>query len=62
VEGTRGREPRSELDGLEIVRTPPSGASFFSLGEFEAQVEEARALTATVVADRVAAQATETGH
>lgn len=49
VEGTRGKEPQSELDGLEIVRTPPSGASFFNLGEFDVQVEEARALTASVI-------------
>ena len=48
VEGTRGKEPASGLDGLEIVRTPPSGASFISLGEFDAQVEEARALTLAV--------------
>lgn len=46
VEGTRGREPQAELAGLEIVRTPPSGASFLGLGDFPAQVEEARTLTA----------------
>ena len=49
VEGTRGRDPGAALHGLEIVRTPPSGASFFDLGEFAAQVEEARVLTAAVV-------------
>lgn len=46
VEGTRGKDPGSDLDGLEVVRTPPSGASFFNLGAFGDQVEEARALTA----------------
>ncbi len=52
VEGTRGTEPPAELDGLEIVHTPPSGASFFDLGRFDDQVEEARALTAAAVAGR----------
>ncbi|MFQ5526813.1 MAG: patatin-like phospholipase family protein [Thermoanaerobaculia bacterium] len=42
VERTRGRDVTSALDGLEWVRTPPSGASFFSLGDFSAQVEESR--------------------
>ncbi len=51
VEGTRGREPHAELAGLEIVRTPPSGASFFSLGNFAVQVEEARCLTAAALRD-----------
>lgn len=49
VEGTRGREVESELAGLTIVRTPPSGASFFKLRNFDAQVEEARALTAAAI-------------
>lgn len=50
VEGTRGRDPEpAELDRLEIVRTPPSGASFFGLGRFAEQVEEARALTAAAL-------------
>ena len=48
VKGTRGKEVDSEFAGLTIVRTPPSGASFFGLRDFEAQVEEARALTAAV--------------
>jgi hypothetical protein len=51
VEGTRGREPHAGLAGLEIVRSPPSGASFFSLGNFAAQVEEARGATAAVLRD-----------
>ena len=56
VEGTRGKEPATGLDGLEIVRTPPSGASFFSLGEFDAQVEQARALTAAALASAPASR------
>jgi len=52
VEGTRGKEPGAELDGLEIVRTPPSGASFFDLGEFEAQVQEAKGATAAALGRR----------
>ena len=46
VEGTRGKEPQTELAGLSIVRTPPSGASFFNLKDFHGQAEEARELTA----------------
>ena len=47
VEGTRCEDPgAAALDGLEIVRTPPSGAGFFNLGNFDGQVEEARALSA----------------
>lgn len=49
VEGTRGKEPGAELAGLKIVRTPPSGASFFDLKDFDAQAREARDLTAAVV-------------
>jgi len=32
-------------DGLAVVRTPRSGASFWSLGDFDAQVDAARLLT-----------------
>jgi predicted acylesterase/phospholipase RssA len=51
VEGTRGKEPSPDLEGLRIVRTPPSGASFFNLKEFDSQVLEARSATAAAVAD-----------
>lgn len=46
VERTRGRDAQNDLEDLEIVRTPPSGASFFSLGDFRGQVDEAMRLTA----------------
>ena len=35
--------------GIPVVRTPRSGASFWSLGDFLAQVEEARALALEVL-------------
>ena len=57
VWSTGSREPgvqsrRRSSTGLEIVRTPPSGASFFDLKEFDAQVEEAKGLTASGCAGR----------
>lgn len=45
VERTRGVDLAVDSRDLEVVRTPPSGASFLDLGDFEAQVEEARELT-----------------
>jgi len=48
VERTRGREvPLPE--GVPVVRTPRSGASFGSLGDFEGQLEEARGIAEEVV-------------
>lgn len=45
VERTAGRDVQVEMTGHTLVRTPPSGASFLSLGNFWEQVEEARTLT-----------------
>ena len=45
VNRSRGAKNEQGLDGLKIVRTPRSGASFVSLGDFHAQIEEARVLT-----------------
>jgi predicted acylesterase/phospholipase RssA len=45
VQRSAGREVEVDLRGLTVVRTPRSGASFWSLGPFEAQREEARELT-----------------
>lgn len=44
VERSRGKEVPMDGSGVRIVRTPRSGASFFSLGPFEAQQREARDL------------------
>ena len=49
VERTRGREvPLPE--GVPVVRTPRSGASFGDLGDFHGQVEEAWGIAAEVIA------------
>ncbi len=45
VNRSRGAKNEQGLEGLQIVRTPRSGASFFSLGDFHGQLEEARELT-----------------
>lgn len=46
VDATHGTDPdESVMEGLTVVRTPPSGASFFSLRNFDAQLEEAESLT-----------------
>ena len=45
VNRSHGARNEQGLEGLKIVRTPRSGASFFSLGDFQGQLEEARVLT-----------------
>lgn len=42
VDRSAGRDPADALDGLPVVRTPRSGASFWSLGDVEAGVALAR--------------------
>lgn len=42
VERTAGRDQPLDLTDVLLVRTPRSGANFFSLGPFAQQVEEAR--------------------
>ena len=49
VERTAGREVATDLDGVTVVRTPRSGASFWSLGPFDAQVDEAKRLARAVM-------------
>jgi len=41
--------PTDVPEGVPVVRTPRSGASFWNLGDFGGQLEEARALTAAVI-------------
>ncbi|MEZ4266987.1 MAG: hypothetical protein R3F39_11455 [Myxococcota bacterium] len=55
VERTAGRDVDDDLSAVSVVRTPRSGASFFSLGDFSGQAAEARARTAPVVAALVGA-------
>lgn len=50
VERTAGRDVDDALGTVSVVRTPRSGASFFSLGDFHAQAAEAHALAAPVLA------------
>lgn len=44
VERSAGRDVEVDLNGVVVVRTPRSGAQFWSLGDVAAQVEEARGL------------------
>ncbi len=50
VERTAGRDVDDDLSAVAVVRTPRSGASFFSLGDFSGQAAEARARTEPVLA------------
>lgn len=50
VERSAGRDVDTALHEVAVVRTPRSGASFLSLGDFHAQAAEARALAAPVLA------------
>jgi predicted acylesterase/phospholipase RssA len=45
VERTRGVDVACDLSGLTVVKTPRSRASFFSLKDFDVQIEEARRIT-----------------
>jgi len=44
VARTAGVDVPADLEGVTLVQTPRSGASFFSLGDFAGQVGEARAI------------------
>lgn len=50
VRRTRGVDVAADLDGVTVVQTPRSGASFWSLGDWPAQVAEAKGLTRAVLA------------
>lgn len=50
VRRTRGVDVEADLSGVTVVETPPSGASFWSLGDWPAQLEEARARARAVLA------------
>ena len=50
VRRTRGVDVEADLDGVTVVETPRSGASFWSLGDWPAQVAEAQALSRAVLA------------
>lgn len=43
VERTYGAPDATSLDGIEVVRSPPSGAHLWSLGQFDAQYHESAA-------------------
>lgn len=58
VRRSAGVDGEDDLDGLPVVTTPRSGASFFSLGDFEGQLEEARGLAAAVLAPLVTSAGT----
>lgn len=51
VRRTRGVDVAADLDGVTVVQTPRSGASFWSLGDWPAQVAEAKGLTRAVLAE-----------
>ncbi len=42
VDRSKGVDPTEDLSAIPLIRTPRSGASFLSLGDVRAQVEEAR--------------------
>lgn len=44
VTRTAGRDVKADLRGVTLIRTPRSGASFWSLGDFDGQVSEAETL------------------
>lgn len=44
VERSSGADVEAGLEGATVIRTPRSGASLWSLGDFQGQVEEARSL------------------
>lgn len=50
VERTAGRDVDDDLSAVAVVRTPRSGASFLSLGDFRGQAAQARACAAPVLA------------
>ncbi|MCO4744876.1 MAG: patatin-like phospholipase family protein [Proteobacteria bacterium] len=45
VDSSRGGEDAPVPEGVTVVRTPKSGAKLWNLGDFEAQVEEAKQRT-----------------
>lgn len=49
VERTAGVDGTDDLADIPVVRTPRSGANFFSLGDFDEQRDEARARTVAVL-------------
>ena len=50
VARSAGKDSPVPLDRWVVVRTPKSGASFWSLGDIPAKIEEARAAAAPVLA------------
>ena len=51
VKRTGGVDSPVPLDGLPVIRTPQSGASFFSLGDVPAAVALAQGLATAVIAE-----------
>jgi NTE family protein len=49
VDRTAGARDEGALDGAAVVRTPRSGASFWSLGDVRGRVDEARGLAERVL-------------
>lgn len=50
VERTAGKNVDTDLSGVQLIATPRSGATFFSLGDFHGQVAEARQIARTALA------------
>ena len=50
VRRTAGKDLDDDLGGALLIETPPSGANFFSLGDFSGQVREAEAIAAAALA------------
>jgi len=59
VERTAGKDILTGMEGVVVVRTPRSGAQFWSMGDVRGQMEEARTLTRQVLAP-LAVKAAET--
>ena len=49
VARTAGTDGAADLAGIPVARSPRSGASFFSLGDFARQVAESRAIAAAAL-------------
>ena len=53
VRRTRGVDVAADLDGVTVVQTPRSGASFWSLGDWQSAMAEAQQIADTVLAHRI---------
>lgn len=51
VQRTRGVDVATDLAGVTVVKTPRSGASFWSLGDWRSHMQEAQAITDAALGD-----------